>query len=519
LYRCLDYREIFLPLDFDISRAPMMPSDFAKLVQAVVDAPVSGESHWIEWKSTLELGEASGKAHLARCIVGLANRVPAVATATCEGKAYLVVGASPGQADGLDEVDAAVLEARLAPFLGSDGPRWQPHWVTFKGRPVLVIEVAAPAQGDPIHAIRRDGEGVKDGDVYVRRGGATYHANSSELRQLTERANAGATIHGIGVSLVNSDLQPVDLSERAIEHWISGLRDAYMHRLRAHQSAPPQGLRQVDLGKSAGIGRSGRGLTAAELIELERRKEAGEDLTDEQEERLAAASKATRDALNSATRGLLTRVEPETRSTEEYIKEVETYIQECRRALPRVLRLAAAERLTPAAFVLHNGTDENFPDVRLRLHLEGPVEAAEPGRRATNEGRLSPAPRPYGPRRLKLFPEGLGLTPIYRGFNPRPVGLPYSGPDARLRVDIENTGSASLTFSPVHLRPLEREAALAPVVLLASVPPGGEIIASWEVTSTGTKGVAAGELVIPFHGDVWSISDALREDEEEADDE
>jgi hypothetical protein len=509
-----------VPLDFDTSRAPMMPSDFVGLVRAVVDAGASAESHWIEWKSTLDLGEAGGKAHLARCIVGLANRMPAAAANTCEGKGYLVVGASPGQAVGLTEVDPAVLEARLAPFLGSDGPRWQPHWVSFQARPVLVIEVAAPAQGDPIYAIRRDGVGVKDGDVYVRRGSATYHANSSELRQLTERANAGATIHGIGVSLVNSELQPVDFSERAIERWISDLRDAYMRRLRAHQSAPPQGLRQFDLGKSAGTGTSGRSLTAAELIELERRKEAGEELTDERKEWLAGAHLATREMLNRAAHGMFTRVEPDTRSPEEHIEEVDTYLQECRRALPRVLRLAAAERLTPSAFVLHNGTDENFPDVRLRLHLEGAVEAAEPGRRVANEGRLPPGPRPYGPRRVKLFGPALDLTPISRGFNPRPVGLPYGGPEeARLRVDIENTSSASLTFSPVHLRPFEREAALAPVVLLASVPQGGEITASWEATSTGTKGVAAGELVIPFHGDVWSINDALRKDEEEADDE
>jgi hypothetical protein len=42
------------------------------------------------------------------------------------------------------------------------------------------------------------------------------------------------------------------------------------------------------------------------------------------------------------------------------------------------------------------------------------------------------------------------------------IGL---GPEqARLWVDIENTSSASLSFSPVHLRPFEREAALPSVV-------------------------------------------------------
>jgi hypothetical protein len=44
-------------------------------------------------------------------------------------------------------------------------------------------------------------------------------------------------------------------------------------------------------------------------------------------------------------------------------------------------------------------------------------------------------------------------------------GSHYSGPEqARRWVDIENPSLASLSFAPVHLRPLVREAALASVM-------------------------------------------------------
>ncbi|MFD1938386.1 hypothetical protein ACFSKW_43620 [Nonomuraea mangrovi] len=50
----------------------------------------------LEWKSTLELDKKTGWHHIARAIVGFANRMPDIAAAYAEGRAYLVVGIEPG---------------------------------------------------------------------------------------------------------------------------------------------------------------------------------------------------------------------------------------------------------------------------------------------------------------------------------------------------------------------------------------------------------------------------------------
>lgn len=87
-----------MALDFDSRRAPRLPSEYLKLVQAVRRATSADETDWLEWKSTLDLQPAnradkSGLAHIARAIIGFANRMPDVARRHAEGHGLLVVGA------------------------------------------------------------------------------------------------------------------------------------------------------------------------------------------------------------------------------------------------------------------------------------------------------------------------------------------------------------------------------------------------------------------------------------------
>lgn len=109
-------------LAFDTGRAPLAGADFVALVSAVVGGGEGDESQWVEWKGTLDLKSAAGKAAVVRCIVGLANRMPDVSQRFCEGRGYLVVGAEPGRVVGVGEADPADLNNWWAPYLGADGP-------------------------------------------------------------------------------------------------------------------------------------------------------------------------------------------------------------------------------------------------------------------------------------------------------------------------------------------------------------------------------------------------------------
>src|SRR5438270_353217 len=81
-----------------------------QLVEAIAVAGEHDEADWIEWKGQLDLSTKPGCFHVARAILGLANREPERAQATCEGLGYVVVGAEPGTVHGVSTVDSANLD-------------------------------------------------------------------------------------------------------------------------------------------------------------------------------------------------------------------------------------------------------------------------------------------------------------------------------------------------------------------------------------------------------------------------
>ncbi|MEU8371263.1 AlbA family DNA-binding domain-containing protein [Micromonospora tulbaghiae] len=449
-----------MPLNFDSSRAPVTSQDFVALALAVKNAGKNDEADWIEWKSFLDLGSAEAKVSIARAVIGLANRPPIAASAHCEGRSYLLVGVQPGEVIGMDEVDPAVLEDRLRSFLGDDGPRFRPHWVSVDGRSVLIIEVAAPRDGDPVHHLRKDGiGGARDGDIFVRRGAKTTRASSVELRRLLERAKSIPELHGITLTLAEPrEVPTIDFSGQAVEDWVSTTR----RRLLASLPRPdPQELADRHLGipKERAVFR-----WAQEYSEI--------------------------------TRGLGSFSQrPEDRTPEQYKEEVERYLERCRQAVSYAGRRAAAEKLMPIKLVVSNETKDNYSAVRVVLYIPGAVEAVRPSKRATNEGRLPATPRPFGPRTAPALGQEVSRLP-----------RAIIGKDSQINflrheesaVDIVNGGSATLTFSPFDLRPLDRDVPLAPFVLLAQVPFDEPLIASWQATSKSVRGVTTGTLEIPL---------------------
>ncbi|MFF5790376.1 hypothetical protein ACFY8P_36065 [Streptomyces sp. NPDC012693] len=94
-------------------------------MKAVRTASAADELDWLEWKSTLDFrpknkADKSARAHLARAIIGFANRQPDIALRNMEGHAYLVVGVDAEGYHGVEELDSVELERWITPYVGED---------------------------------------------------------------------------------------------------------------------------------------------------------------------------------------------------------------------------------------------------------------------------------------------------------------------------------------------------------------------------------------------------------------
>ena len=199
-----------MPLVIDSSRSFRSPLEVTGLIQAIVGASPNDESDWVEWKNgALMLGQKSAYFSIARHTLGMANRLPEGAALHAEGCGYIVVGAEPGQCQGVTEVDPADLDAGIRPYLGSDGPRWSAQYVKSQphGGSVLVVTVEPPRRGDPPFTLRKEYDKYLAGAIFVRRPGrtdrpgrATFRVLQTGTPQLTARSHCmsgqpGLTIH------------------------------------------------------------------------------------------------------------------------------------------------------------------------------------------------------------------------------------------------------------------------------------------------------------------------------------
>ena len=482
-----------MALDFDTSRAPMRPEEYEGLVRAVLAARSGDESVWVEWKSGMDLGSAEGKATVVRCLVGLANRQPDVAGRFCEGRGYLVVGAAPGELTGVDEADPADLSNWWRPYLGDEGPRWSPHWVLVDDHIVLIVEVAAPRTGDPVHSIRKEGggtgkgAGIRDGDIFIRHPGQTEKVTSRELDALIKRATTGQRLSGLRVSLGEPEAVPVvDMPlDAAVSRWIDEQRQKRLHSLREHQRPHPA-PRPTRNSRSGNSGPAG--LRTRDVQELERRQGAGETLTDDELASLEEAHALIANTMSQIAQNFMPNINtvPEARSADEYEAQIEQYLQECRIRLPGVLRALAAKQHPVCRFALHNDTETNFPAVEVVLHVPGDIEAVAPDDSVPD---LPAPPTPYGPKTKDPFNIGSALMPSLL----RPPNVPALWIGQQVRI--ENSGSVTLHFDPVNLRP-RKTVMLPDLVLLPQANASDSITATWQATSTGLDGVARGETVI-----------------------
>ena len=170
-----------MSLIIDTSRQFRTIKELAELVQAVSSAPLTeSEPDWLEWKSQVDLSDKLWHMRIAKCVAGFANRDPIVAKRSAGGCSYLVIGAEPGNVNGITPIDNAILHDGISRFV-RDTVRWNPEYIQHEGKQILVITVEPPEHGDQIVAMlsdfqshKRGTSSCRKGDVFVRRHGALH---------------------------------------------------------------------------------------------------------------------------------------------------------------------------------------------------------------------------------------------------------------------------------------------------------------------------------------------------------
>ncbi len=417
-----------------------------QLVRFVLGETSAEESHWLEWKSTLDLDEASGVFHIARAVLGFSNRAPDPAARACDGFAYLVVGVSPGELQGIARLDPADLPNKLEPFLGThEAPQWSPTWVEIDERLVLIVEVAPPRPGHPIHTLRKQGAGVQAGHVFVRREGKTEQASPEDMRALTQRASGE---RAPGLELI------VDCSTSGPLQWVS--RAAVDDVTRRAVAIQAQVL-----------------LDQAKWHEERAMRNQDDDLT------------ATVKALNLlAAMGSTPRKDP--RTFQQFIDEVEKWRAEAQLAATLNIGRQLME-LNPLVIRVTNSTEEPVKDVRVKLTIDADISAeTEVGEIET----LPRRPRAFGSPE-PLLPPDLGLYGP-RQFLPSELQSLYHPTDFTLaneplavEWDVGDLHAGETAeMEPIYLTAADQDDQL-------------DITARWVATSGSLGGIPKGSVRLP----------------------
>ena len=368
------------------------------------------------------------------------------------------MGAEPGTVSGVTPVDVAQLDDWLRTYLGNDGPAWSPTYVTVDAAEVLVVVVEPPRWGDRIFLLRRTyqppkGAGATRGTVFIRREAQTERADDVEHDMLQDRLLRGQRQPGLELTLGWKDgpvaLTPIAATAELRRAWLSKREEVLLRSLTGPIQQPP------------------------------------------------ADEKSPGRPLSEAFRMAARR---EDRTPDQYRHEIDTHLEEAGRQLPVLMadRLARSGMNT-VRLVAGNPSERNLPKVEVVLSVPGRVLALDEDDLADDDRSIPELPAP--PRRYGTLrpPAELGRLYGLGDLTSMPVTSAYLRTPAMPRsilpatLDVDNSGSARLTFRLGDLRPRE-QVELDAFALVITEPAGGTITASWQATSTGVDGLQEGLL-------------------------
>ncbi len=177
--------------------------------------------------------------------------------------------------------------------------------------------------------------------------------------------------------------------------------------------------------------------------------------------------------------------EPDKRTENDYVQEVEAYLRKARGVLADVALARAPEHAQRLELVVVNETERNFADVEFAIHVDGTVIGV--GAAGSLDESLPRRPRPFGTPTPSPFASLQVNVPTL----PLPLGGTPTRPAPRPVID--NSASVAITWPLFGLRP-DGTKRLEPMVLVDLGSPGETLTLAWSATASDATGVPCGTL-------------------------
>jgi hypothetical protein len=238
--------------DMDLSRLPTGSRGWTALATWAASSDDREERYFLELKSVVDLAQKHGRHKVAKFILGAANRDPVKAAKRFGGHAVMLLGVSEGSTSGIPPFEAQDLEREIRKFTGASGPNWDFERIHVGGENDVIAIIVDPPTS-VIWPCLADGEGMTNGDIYIRGDGRTEKATGGEIQAMLGRLAAvveTVKLPKIGVEILGEVLA-ISFDPRIITAEVESLTKRYMN----------------GLGKSASLSTYGIGTT------LERRSE------------------------------------------------------------------------------------------------------------------------------------------------------------------------------------------------------------------------------------------------------
>lgn len=462
----------------DLTRLPSGEREWSEFIQRAAGAGDLIERHFIELKLEIDPTGKEGAAKVAKFILGAAHRDLDRAAKYLGGHAVMLLGVGANDVGGLTRFEAKDLVGAVQQYLGEPGPRWDFVRVRVDDDHDVIVITAEPPVAGAIWPCCREGVGLADGRIYIRGDGETREANHDEIRALVERvrgAPAGAPLD-------------LDVALDGVVHRYTcdpSLVDEYIAHERQRLEASVPNPRAIEADR---IGR-----------------------------RLAASAT---EYMSPGAGGMWssTKTEPDPRSREEYIAEIDEWEQEFRAAWPKFLRQVAAIVCMEDAARIEACSRRWLADVKIKIHLDGPVQADENPSDGKDYEPLPSPPRPWGPRTVPAYtPDFLrAALPNMASVEAPPIYMRYNS------ISIDNSQSVDLEVLVDELRP--NDPYVSGDALFLSAPSGHDepITGEWTATAKDYHEMLSGELQLGLDEPV-DLTEGLRDflyrsdDDEDAD--
>ena len=437
----------------DLTRLPSGEREWPDFIQKVAGAGDLIERHFIELKSEIDPTAKDGATKVAKFILGAAHRDPERAAKYLGGYAVMLLGVGANDVRGLARFEAKDLVGAVQQYLGEPGPRWDFVRVRVDDDHDVIVITAEPPVVGKVWPCCREGVGLADGRIYIRGDGETREANHDEVRALFERVRGAPAevAPDLDVAL-NGVVRRYKCDQALLDEYIAHERQ----RLEATAPEPP----------------------AVKAEEIGRRVSAG-----------TAGYLSSPAAVGSS---IFNIEEPDARGREDYLAEIDEWEERFRAAWPKFLRQVAAIACHQDATRIEACSQRWLAEVKIKIHLDGPVRADENPSDGRDYDKLPSPPRPWGPRPIRHVPDFVrdaALLPNMGGaVAPPMIYLPYDN------IDISNSRSVDLKVLVGELRPNDPYISSDELFISAPVDYDVPITGQWTATAKDYHEMLSGEL-------------------------